>query len=174
MEPAFLAGGRAQGSRQGKGMAVGHEADSMLKGLRLVAGYLDRARQEALLAALREIMRVAPVYTPRMPKSGRPLSVRMTNCGPLGWMTDAAGYRYQETHPETGAPWPPIPEILIAAWRELARYPHPPEACLVNVYGPGRPHGAASGPRRGGHGGPGGLAVARRQLRVPDRRRTAQ
>ena len=117
-------------------MTVGHEADSVLKGLRLVPGYLDRARQEALLADLREVMRRAPPYTPRMPKSSRPLSVRMTNCGPLGWMTDAAGYRYQERHPETGAPWPPIPEILLAAWRELARYPHPPEACLVNIYGP--------------------------------------
>jgi alkylated DNA repair protein (DNA oxidative demethylase) len=105
-------------------------------GLRIVPGYLDRPTQEALLAALREVMHHAPVYTPRMPKSGHPLSVRMTNCGPLGWMTDAAGYRYQPHHPETGAPWPPIPDLLLAAWRELARYPHPPEACLVNVYGP--------------------------------------
>jgi len=105
-------------------------------GLRVVPGYLDRPAQEELLAALREIMRVAPVYTPRMPKSGRPLSVRMTNCGPLGWMTDAAGYRYQDSHPETGEPWPPIPEILLAAWRDLSGYPHPPEACLINIYGP--------------------------------------
>jgi alkylated DNA repair protein (DNA oxidative demethylase) len=51
-------------------------------------------------------------------------------------MTDADGYRYQPHHPETGAPWPPIPDILLAAWRDLSRYPHPPEACLVNVYGP--------------------------------------
>jgi alkylated DNA repair protein (DNA oxidative demethylase) len=85
---------------------------------------------------LREIMRIAPIYTPRMPKSGRPLSVRMTNCGTLGWMTDASGYRYQPHHPETGAPWPPIPEILLAAWRELSGYPHHPEACLINIYGP--------------------------------------
>jgi DNA oxidative demethylase len=105
-------------------------------GLRFVPGYLERPAQEELLAGLREIMRVAPLYTPRMPKSGRPLSVRMTNCGPLGWMTDAAGYRYQPTHPETGEPWPPIPNILLAAWRDLADYPHPPQACLVNVYGP--------------------------------------
>jgi DNA oxidative demethylase len=136
MGPTFLAGGRAQGSRQGKDMTVGHEADSVSKGLRIVPGYLDRALQEALLAALREVMRRAPPYTPRMPKSGRPLSVRMTNCGPLGWMTDAAGYRYQENHPETGAPWPPIPDILLAAWRDLSGYPHPPEACLINIYGP--------------------------------------
>jgi alkylated DNA repair protein (DNA oxidative demethylase) len=105
-------------------------------GLRVVPGYLDRPRQEELLAVLREVMRVAPAYTPHMPKSGRPLSVRMTNCGPLGWMTDAGGYRYQPHHPETGAPWPPIPDILLAAWRELASYPHAPEACLVNIYGP--------------------------------------
>jgi len=117
-------------------MTVGHEADSVLKGFRLVPGYLDRARQEALLAAVREVMRVAPAYTPHMPKSGRPLSVRMTNCGPLGWMTDAGGYRYQRNHPETGAPWPPIPQILLAAWQDLSSYPHPPQACLVNVYGP--------------------------------------
>jgi alkylated DNA repair protein (DNA oxidative demethylase) len=105
-------------------------------GLRVVPGYLDRAAQEELVAALRAVLRVAPAYTPRMPKSGRPLSVRMTNCGPLGWMTDAGGYRYQPHHPETGAPWPPIPDILLAAWRDLAGYPHAPEACLVNIYGP--------------------------------------
>jgi alkylated DNA repair protein (DNA oxidative demethylase) len=104
--------------------------------LRIVPGYFDRPAQEELLAVLSEVMRVAPVYTPRMPKSGRPLSVRMTNCGPLGWMTDAGGYRYQRHHPETGAPWPPIPDILLAAWRDLSNYPHPPEACLVNIYGP--------------------------------------
>jgi alkylated DNA repair protein (DNA oxidative demethylase) len=112
-----------------RGLAVG-------AGLRIVPGYFDRPAQEKLLAELREVMRVAPVYTPRMPKSGRPLSVRMTNCGPLGWMTDAGGYRYQHHHPETGAPWPPIPEILLAAWRDLSGYPHAPEACLVNIYGP--------------------------------------
>ncbi len=113
-----------------RGLAVG------AGGLRVVPGYLDRVAQENVVAALREVMRVAPVYTPRMPKSGRPLSVRMTNCGPLGWITDAGGYRYQPHHPETGAPWPPIPDILLAAWRDLADYPHAPEACLVNIYGP--------------------------------------
>ena len=69
-----------------------------------------------------------------MPKSGTPFSVRMTNCGPLGWVSDTAGYRYQPTHPDTGEPWPPIPPMLLAAWQDLAGYPGPPEACLVNVY----------------------------------------
>jgi alkylated DNA repair protein (DNA oxidative demethylase) len=104
-------------------------------GLRILPGYLDRPMQEELLAQVREVIRRAPLYTPCMPGSGRPLSVRMTNCGPLGWMTDAGGYRYQQTHPETGVPWPPIPELLRAAWDDLAGYPHAPEACLVNMYG---------------------------------------
>ena len=105
-------------------------------GFRLVPGYLERMAQEHALAALRDVMRAAPVYTPRMPKSGKPMSVRMTNCGALGWVTDVRGYRYEARHPETDAPWPPIPDILLDAWRELALYPHPPEACLINVYGP--------------------------------------
>jgi len=101
-------------------------------------GYLDRAAQERVLAAVREVLATAPLYTPSMPKSGRPMSVRMSNCGPLGWVTDAAGYRYQPTHPETGVPWPPIPDALVAIWRDLAGYEHAPQACLINHY-----HGAA-------------------------------
>jgi alkylated DNA repair protein (DNA oxidative demethylase) len=60
------------------------------------------------------------------------MSVRMSNCGPLGWVTDEHGYRYQPTHPETGKPWPPMPAGVLAAWAALADYPHPPEACLIN------------------------------------------
>jgi alkylated DNA repair protein (DNA oxidative demethylase) len=107
-----------------------------LAGLKIVPGYLEREAQEALLAAIREVIAQAPLYTPRMPRSGKPMSVRMTNCGRLGWMTDEGGYRYQPTHPATGAPWPPIPDGLLRAWAELSGYPVPPEACLVNVYGP--------------------------------------
>jgi alkylated DNA repair protein (DNA oxidative demethylase) len=106
------------------------------RGLRLVPGYLDRGAQERLRDELQATLAAAPLYTPRMPKSGRPMSVRMTNCGPLGWVTDERGYRYQAAHPETGALWPPIPAIVLRAWAELADYPHPPEACLINWYGP--------------------------------------
>jgi alkylated DNA repair protein (DNA oxidative demethylase) len=107
-----------------------------VNGLRLVPGFLDRDAQSAMRDALDDVFARAPLYTPRMPKTGKPMSVRMTNCGPLGWMTDERGYRYQATHPDTGEPWPPIPDILLQAWRELASYPHPPEACLINLYGP--------------------------------------
>jgi DNA oxidative demethylase len=108
-----------------------------MDGLRIVPGYLDRDAQAALRDAVQAVFQRAPLYTPRMPKTGKPMSVRMTNCGPLGWVTDAErGYRYQATHPETGEPWPPMPELLLAAWRDLAGYDGAPEACLVNVYGP--------------------------------------
>ena len=105
-----------------------------IAGMRQVPSYLDRAGQELLLRAIREVMAAAPLYTAKMPKSGRPMSVRMTNCGPLGWMTDETGYRYQTCHPQTGASWPSIPDVLLAAWRELTGYPHPPQACLINYY----------------------------------------
>jgi DNA oxidative demethylase len=105
-------------------------------GARVIADYLSRTAQDALMTALREVIALAPFYTPRMPKTGKPMSVRMTNCGPLGWVTDEGGYRYQPTHPETGEPWPPIPAILVKAWEELGGYPHRAESCLVNYYGP--------------------------------------
>jgi alkylated DNA repair protein (DNA oxidative demethylase) len=96
---------------------------------------LDRAAQRALLADLRRIVAEAPLFTPTMPRSGKKMSVRMTNCGPLGWVTDQErGYRYQATHPQTGKPWPPIPRALLDLWDQVAGYAPPPEACLVNYY----------------------------------------
>ena len=109
---------------------------SNLAGLRLYPGYLDRGGQAELLDAVHSVLTAAPLFTPRMPKSGRPFSVRMSNCGPLGWVSDETGYRYQPLHPDTGRPWPPIPAALVAIWTKLARYPDPPQACLINVYSP--------------------------------------
>jgi DNA oxidative demethylase len=97
-------------------------------------GWLNRASQEALVLELRDVVRAAPLFTPVMPRSGTPFSVRMSNCGPLGWVSDKAGYRYQPLHPQTGLPWPAMPAMLLNAWAELAHCPHPPEACLINHY----------------------------------------
>jgi alkylated DNA repair protein (DNA oxidative demethylase) len=105
-------------------------------GATMAAGYLDRAAQEALVAALRIVIAAAPLYAPRMPRTGSPFSVRMTNCGPLGWVSDEAGYRYQPHHPLTGKSWPPMPAMVLEAWRELTGYPALPQACLINWYGP--------------------------------------
>ena len=111
-------------------------ASPTVHGLELRPDYLGRAAQEALLADVREAIRQAPLYTPTMPRAGQPFSVRMTNCGSLGWVSDAHGYRYQPTHPTTGRPWPPIPELALRAWRDLAGDASAPEACLINVYAP--------------------------------------
>ena len=58
----------------------------------------------------------------------------MTNYGPLGWVSDIRGYRYQPLHPETGDSWPAIPEALLQTWESLSSFPDLPEACLVNWY----------------------------------------
>jgi alkylated DNA repair protein (DNA oxidative demethylase) len=107
---------------------------SLGPGLAHVPGYLDGAGQSRLLNDLREVLRLAPAFTPRMPRTGKPFSVRMTNCGRLGWVSDVAGYRYQEHHPDTGERWPDMPASLADAWRDLSGYPHPAEAALVNLY----------------------------------------
>ena len=105
-------------------------------GIKHIPGYLDREAQEALVDDIRKVVEAAPLYTPVMPRTGKEMSVRMTNCGTLGWLTDKdRGYRYQATHPATGQPWPPMPARLLELWHEFADYPHPPEACLINFYG---------------------------------------
>jgi DNA oxidative demethylase len=63
----------------------------VLAGFRFYPGHFDRAGQMELLAAVRAVLQTAPLFTPRMPKSGRPFSVRMSNCGPLGWVSDESG-----------------------------------------------------------------------------------
>jgi DNA oxidative demethylase len=106
------------------------------RGLRLYPDHFNREAQMAVLVALRGVLAKAPLFTPRMPKSGRPMSVGMSNCGPLGWISDERGYRYQSLHPDTGQPWPAIPDLFLQLWDEVARYPQAPEACLINYYGP--------------------------------------
>ncbi|MBL4892485.1 MAG: alpha-ketoglutarate-dependent dioxygenase AlkB [Rhizobiaceae bacterium] len=99
--------------------------------------FLDGPAQEQLLGSIRDVVSEAPLFVPKMPKTGKPMSVRMTNCGALGWITDKEnGYRYQARHPKTGKVWPKIPWQLLDIWQELSSYPQPPEACLVNYYEP--------------------------------------
>ena len=109
-----------------------------LAGFRHLAGYFDPAQQRALLGALRGVIRMAPLFVPRMPRTGKAFSVRMSNCGTLGWVSDRdGGYRYQATHPETGLPWPAMPPQLTDLWDEVADFRHRPEACLINYYSAG-------------------------------------
>lgn len=107
--------------------------DLAIAGFRLWKSALDRPLQEHLRDVVLTAAVDAPFYRPVTPGE-RPMSVRMTNLGPLGWVSDRAGYRYQPTHPDTGRAWPPIPDVLLALWRRYGADEGEPDACLVNLY----------------------------------------
>jgi alkylated DNA repair protein (DNA oxidative demethylase) len=104
-----------------------------MEGFRFWPGALSASAQADVLAEVLAAVEQAPFYRPVTP-GGRPFSVEMTGLGPLGWVSDRAGYRYQSTHPVTGASWPPLPGSLLALWSDLTGWPGPPDACLVNRY----------------------------------------
>jgi len=106
----------------------------MIEGFRFLPEYFSPAQQRALLGEVLQLLEDNPLYRGAMPRTGTPLSVRNTNLGPLGWVSDINGYRYQPVHPVTGRPWAPIPGALLDLWGNVANYPAPPQACLVNWY----------------------------------------
>jgi alkylated DNA repair protein (DNA oxidative demethylase) len=106
-----------------------------INGFGIHKGRLDQASQASLVEDLRRVVAAAPLVAPVTP-SGRPMSVRMTACGRLGWVTDRRGYRYEPLHP-SGAPWPPIPDAVLALWRQLCSAERDPDCCLVNFYAEG-------------------------------------
>lgn len=99
-----------------------------------------RACAEPGWAALQQVLAVAPLRHMQTP-GGHLMSVAMSNCGELGWVTDRAGYRYSRMDPQTGLPWPAMPstwQTLAKAAAEAAGYPgFTPDACLINRYIPG-------------------------------------
>ncbi|MGC2398500.1 MAG: DNA oxidative demethylase AlkB [Acidobacteriaceae bacterium] len=103
-----------------RGFALSHEAD--------------------LLAALTTVSERSP-FRHMVTPGGFPMSVAMTNCGGLGWITDRKGYRYDATDPETWKPWPAMPGCfleLAESAAEAAGFPSfVPDACLINRYQPG-------------------------------------
>jgi alkylated DNA repair protein (DNA oxidative demethylase) len=92
------------------------------------------------LAAIEAVAARSP-FRHMMTPGGFAMSVAMTNCGAAGWITDRSGYRYDALDPESGEPWPPMPESftsLAAAAAEAAGYSgFSPDACLINRYEPG-------------------------------------
>jgi alkylated DNA repair protein (DNA oxidative demethylase) len=105
----------------------------LLRGLAL-------ADERAILAAIDHVAQASPFRRMVVP-TGHTMSVAMTNCGSVGWVTDRSGYRYDAIDPERGRSWPPMPEVLTRLAREAAsRAGFPgfePDACLVNRYEPG-------------------------------------
>lgn len=106
-----------------------------IRGFRYWPGLLDGPAQTALVADLRGIVAAAPLYAPVTP-GGRPMSVRMTSAGRLGWITDQQGYRYEPRHP-AGQAWPAIPPAVLDLWHSLTGLSRAPDCCLINFYGEG-------------------------------------
>lgn len=94
----------------------------------------------ALLDALTAVERQATPRRMEVP-SGRSMSVAMSNCGPLGWISDRRGYRYSTVDPLSGAPWPAMPAVFLDLARSAAadcgHAGYAPDACLINHYRPG-------------------------------------
>lgn len=104
-----------------------------LQGFVVWPAMLNEDQQSGLVDAIRDIVRHAPLYRPVTP-GGRAFSVRMSNCGPMGWVSDRNGYRYQPRHPLTDEPWPAIPALLLDLWQKLNPSQPAPDACLINFY----------------------------------------
>jgi alkylated DNA repair protein (DNA oxidative demethylase) len=98
------------------------------------------AEQPDVIAALRVIVKAAP-FRHLITSGGHTMSVAMTNCGRVGWVSDPSGYRYDPVDPDSGKPWPEMPE----PFRDLAARAavragfeaFVPDACLINRYKPG-------------------------------------
>lgn len=106
-----------------------------IRGFQIWKGYLDVAAQEAVVAAVRQLVLAAPLFQPDTPY-GRPMSVRMTSAGSFGWHSDQHGYRYISRHPN-GMRWPAIPKDILAIWDRVTELERRPDCCLVNWYGEG-------------------------------------
>lgn len=105
-------------------------------GVRHLPCHLSGRAQAALLGALRPVLQLAPLVRPVTPW-GKPMSVRMTSAGRLGWVIERGRYRYSPEHPETGRPWPPIPPGALEVWHAVSGWEADPDCCLINWYGDG-------------------------------------
>ena len=103
-----------------------------IRGFEIHKAYLPPETQTRIVEALRHVLKTAPLYRPDTPY-GTPMRVRMSSAGTLGWYSDKRGYRYVPAHP-SGQPWPPIPEDILAIWRDLVGDARLPECCLINYY----------------------------------------
>ena len=106
----------------------------------MVLGGFARRFEGPLVTALQRVVGLAP-FRHMVTPGGHRMSIAMTNCGTAGWVTDRTGYRYDGHDPESGRPWPPMPEMFAAlAGQAAARAGFDgfaPDACLINRYEPG-------------------------------------
>jgi DNA oxidative demethylase len=113
--------------------------EAIAEGAVLLRGFA-RPFEAELIPALRDIVRQAP-FRHLITPGGRRMSVAMTNCGKLGWVSDSSGYRYDAIDPNSGQPWPALPPVLCRLAADAAVDAgfdgFAPDACLINRYVPG-------------------------------------
>ncbi len=113
--------------------------EQLAEGAFLLRGFA-KTLEEDVIAALREITVQAP-FRHMVTPGGHSMSVAMTNCGRTGWVTDRSGYRYDAVDPESGTPWPPMPQEFLTLAENAAGQAgfdgFMPDACLINRYEPG-------------------------------------
>jgi DNA oxidative demethylase len=112
---------------------------ALAPGAVVLRGFATR-EESALLEGVRSVQAQAPMRHMVTP-GGYRMSVAMTNCGALGWVTDRTGYRYDPIDPESGKPWPRMPGVFTklahAAAADAGFKAFAPDACLINRYVPG-------------------------------------
>lgn len=98
------------------------------------------ANEHELLAALQQVLAIAP-FRPMTTPGGYTMSVQLSSCGTLGWVSDGHGYRYSRFDPSTERPWPVMPALFLTLAQEAAAtagfHHFTPDACLINRYEPG-------------------------------------
>ncbi|GAC1503780.1 MAG: DNA oxidative demethylase AlkB [Steroidobacteraceae bacterium] len=118
---------------------AGAETKRIAPGAWLLPGFA-LGRTGEVLEAL-EIIAAAAPFRHWMTRGGFRMSVAMTNCGSLGWVSDRRGYRYDSCDPASGRPWPTMPPVFAELARTSALaggFAHfEPDACLLNRYEPG-------------------------------------
>ena len=104
-----------------------------IKGVTVAKGCLNRQAQKKLVKEIRQVVTVAPLFSPLTPW-GKPMRVKMTSAGKYGWYSDKRGYRYEKQHPE-GGNWADLPDTVLSIWHDLVSPDKDPDCCLVNFYG---------------------------------------
>jgi len=120
-------------------MTATDQRTDLAEGAAILWGYAS-ADASALMKAVEQVAAAAP-FRHMITPGGYRMSVAMTNCGPLGWVSNPRGYRYDPVDPESGQNWPPMPEVFqdlaSRAAAELGFLDYHPDACLINRYEPG-------------------------------------
>ncbi|NPU10624.1 DNA oxidative demethylase AlkB [Bradyrhizobium sp. 83012] len=118
---------------------AGPAREPLAPGAVLLRGFA-RPYDNELITAIEAIAAQAP-FRRMVTPGGHQMSVAMTSCGSLGWVTDRSGYRYDACDPDTGRPWPAMPPLLRRlaeqAASEAGFADFAPDACLINRYEPG-------------------------------------